>query len=100
LTAFAATVLALATNSPAEDRFHDNKVFIAALWRASQHEPNFPRLSLPDFKQRLVEANSQNLLHLSRADLVQSMDPKLVADSETVYLNATFHFVVVEGERP
>ncbi len=100
LTAFAATVRALAASSPAEDRFHDNKVFIAALWRASLREPNFPRLALPEFKERLVEANSQNLLHLSRADLVQAMDPHLVADSETVYLNATFHFVLLEGDRP
>ena len=100
LAAFAATVRALAAGSPPEDRFHDNKVFIAALWRASQREPNFPRLSLPEFKQRLVEANSQNLLHLSRADLVQAMDPQLVADSETTYLNATFHFVLLEGDRP
>ena len=100
LPVFAATVRALAASSPPEDRFHDNKVFIAALWRASQREPNFPRLSLPEFKQRLVEANSQHLLHLSRADLVQAMDPQLVADSETVYLNATFHFVLLEGDRP
>ena len=100
LTAFAATVRALAASSPPEDRFHDNKVFIAALWRASQREPNFPRLSLPEFKERLVEANSQNLLHLSRADLVQAMDPQLVADSETEYLNATFHFVLLEGDHP
>jgi hypothetical protein len=96
LPAFAATVRALAAASTPEDRFHDNKVFIAALWRTSQREPNFPRLSLAEFKQRLVEANSQNLLHLSRADLVQAMEPQLVADSETPYLNATFHFVVVE----
>jgi len=100
LTVFAATVRAMAAKSPPQDRFHDNKVFIAALWRATQREPNFPRLSLPDFKQRLVEANSQNLLHLSRADLVQAMDPQLVADSETDYLNATFHFVLLEGDRP
>jgi hypothetical protein len=99
LAAFAATVRALAAASAPEDRFHDNKVFIAALWRASQREPNFPRLSLPEFKQQLVEANSQNLLHLSRADLVQAMDSQLVADSETVYLNATFHFVLLEGDR-
>ena len=100
LPAFAATLRALAAGSPPEDRFHDNKVFIVAVWRESQREPNFPRLSLPEFKQRLVEANSQNLLHLSRADLVQAMDPQWVADSETVYLNATFHFVLVEGDHP
>jgi uncharacterized protein (DUF2267 family) len=100
LTDFAATVRALAAKSPLRDRFHDNKVFIAALWRASQQEPSFPRVSLDEFKERLVEANSHNLLHLSRADLVQAMDPQLVADSETVYLNASFHFVLIEGDHP
>jgi len=98
LPTFAATVRALAANSSHQDRFHDNKVFIAALWRASQQEPNFPRISLPEFKQRLVEANSHNLLHLSRADLVSAMDPQLVAESETAHLNATFHFVLLEAD--
>jgi hypothetical protein len=100
LAAFASTVRALANESRPEDRFHDNKVFIAALWRASQQERSFPRLSLPEFKQRLIEANAQHLLHLSRADLVQAMDPQLVAESETPYLNAAFHFVLLEEARP
>jgi hypothetical protein len=100
LPAFAATVRALAAGSPPEDRFHVNKVFIAALWRASQQEPSLQHLALPEFKRRLVEANAQHLLHLSRADLVQAMDPQLVAESETLYLNATFHFVLLEGDRP
>jgi hypothetical protein len=100
LAAFAATVRALAATSPPQDRFHDNKVFIVALWRGSQRELNFPRLSLAQFKQRLIEANAQHLLHLSRADLVQAMDPQLVADSETVHKNATFHFVLLEGDGP
>jgi hypothetical protein len=99
LPTFAATVLALAGGSPPQDRFHDNKVFIAALWRASQREPNFPRLTLTEFKQYLVEANSKHLLHLSRADLVPAMDSQLVADSETSHLNATFHFVLLEEAR-
>jgi hypothetical protein len=96
LTAFASTVRALASSSPPEDRFHDNKVFIAPLWRASQHESNFPPLALAEFKQRLIEANARHLIHLSRADLLQAMDPVLVAESETVHLNATFHFVLLE----
>jgi hypothetical protein len=100
LAAFAATVRALAAGSPSEDRFYDNKVFIAPLWRRSQREPNFPRLSLLGFKQRLIEANAKHFLHLSRADLVQAMDPRLVAESETAHLNATFHFVVLEESRP
>ena len=100
LPAFAATVAALAGRSPAADRFHDNKVFIAALWQASQREPAFPRLTLDEFKRRLVEANGQQLLHLSRADLIQAMDPHLVARSETTHLTSTFHFVLLEGGRP
>lgn len=100
LPAFANTVLKLARISPPADRFHDNKVFIAPLWRASQREPNFPRLSLAEFKGRLIQANREGLLHLSRADLVQAMDPRLVAESETSHLTATFHFVRLEGDRP
>jgi hypothetical protein len=96
LPAFARTVRALAASSPPEDRFHGNKVFIGPLWRMSQREPNFPRLSLPEFKQRLVESNTQNLLHLSRADLVEAMDHNMVADSEISHPNATFHFVLLE----
>jgi hypothetical protein len=99
LPAFAATVRALVSNSPPQDRFHDNKVFIAALWRASQRELNFPSLSLPEFKRRLVEANARHLLHLSRADFVQAMDPVLLAESETTYENAAFHFVLLEDAR-
>lgn len=97
LPAFAHTVLALARVSPPADRFHGFKVFIAPLWRASQREPAFPRLSLDQFKTRLIEANADGLLQLSRADLVPAMDPRLVAESETVHLNATFHFVRLEG---
>jgi hypothetical protein len=100
LAAFARTVRALADDSLPRDRFHDNKVFIAALWRSSQREPSFPRLSRDEFKDLLIAANSRGLLHLSRADLVQAMDPQIVADSETAYLNATFHFVLIEEVQP
>jgi hypothetical protein len=93
---FAATVKRLAADSQPHDRFHDNKVFISALWQASQAEPGFPRMPLEAFKQRLLESNREGLLHLSRADLVQAMDGGMVAASETCYLNATFHFVLLE----
>ena len=100
LPAFAAAVHALAAASPPADRFYDNKVFIAPLWKASQVRPAFPRLTLPEFKARLVEANGRRLLSLSRADLVQAMDPALVAESETAHLTATFHFVLLEDSHP
>ena len=100
LPAFAHTVAALSRTSPPQDRFHDNKVFIAAVWRASRREPNFPRLDLPEFKGGCSRPTRRDLLSLSRADLVQAMDPHLVAESETAYLNATFHFVLLSKDQP
>ena len=100
LVLFANTVQALARVSPPSDRFHDNKVYIASIWRASQREHGFPRMTLAEFKERLLAASAAGLLTLSRADLVQEMPASLVAESETGYLNATFHFVLLEENRP
>jgi hypothetical protein len=99
LDAFARTVKAAARDCRT-GWFGGNKVFISHVWRHLRDEPGFPPLDLPTFKQRLVEANNARLLTLSRADLVQVMDPIDVQESETAYLNATFHFVLVEGEQP
>jgi hypothetical protein len=74
-------------------RFGDNKVFIAYVWKALQADPAFPKMELAVFKGRLAEANNARLLDLSRADLVQAMDPADVRESEVHYLNATFHFL-------
>ena len=75
-------------------RFGDSKVFIAHVWRAQlQSDPAFRTMDLAAFKERLAEANNARLLDLSRADLVQAMDPDDVRQSEVHYLNATFHFV-------
>ena len=99
LPAFAATVQAVARDCPT-GRFGDNKVFINHLWRHLRDEPSFPALDLPTFKEKLVAANSAGLLTLSRADLVQVMDPADVQESETRYLNGEFHFVLVTKEQP
>jgi hypothetical protein len=74
-------------------RFGDSKIFIAHIWRALQADPTFRTMTLAAFKERLAEANNARLLDLSRADLVQAMDPNDVRESEVHYLNATFHFV-------
>ena len=92
LRAFAEHVLAAARSSPT-GRFGDNKVFIAHLWSAAQDDPALRGMDLDGFKQRLAEANNARLLDLSRADLVEAMDPEDVRTSETRYYNATFHFV-------
>jgi len=80
-------------------RFGDNKVFIIHVWRALQNDDDFHGLDLPAFKQRLAEANNARLLDLSRADLVQAMDPDDVRLSEVTYLNAAFHFIRIGSER-
>ncbi len=92
LRAFAEHVLAAARSSPT-GRFGDNKVFIAHLWSAAQDDSALRGMDLDTFKQRLGEANNARLLDLSRADLVEAMDPEDVRTSETRYYNATFHFV-------
>ena len=80
-------------------RYGDNKVFIAHVWKALEDEPEFRGMDLAGFKRRLAEANNARLLDLSRADLVQAMDPEDVRLSEVAYLNATFHFIRIEPER-
>ncbi len=97
LTDFANTVLSVARTSPT-GRFGTNKVFISHVWRQLRDEPRFKRLGTDGFKAKLVEANRADLLTLSRADLVQVMDPADVRESEIVYLNATFHFILIGKE--
>ena len=62
-------------------------------------DPEFRGTDFPTFKQRLAEANNARLLDLSRADLVQAMDPEDVQLSEVSYLNASFHFIRIDPER-
>jgi hypothetical protein len=97
LEAFAHTVVAVARRSPT-GRFGDNKVFINHVWRQVADEPRFTPLGPTGFKDKLVEANRENLLTLSRADLVQVMDPADVRESETAHLNAVFHFILLEKQ--
>jgi hypothetical protein len=92
LPSFAEQVKSAARECPT-GRFGDNKVFIAHVWKALQIDPAFRTMELDAFKEHLAEANNARLLDLSRADLVQAMDPDDVRQSEVHYLSATFHFV-------
>ena len=80
LSAFAGTVIRLAKDAPEAVRFQGNRAYISAVWRESQREPGFPRVTLPEFKARLVEANANGFLRLIRADLVELMDRDLLAE--------------------
>jgi hypothetical protein len=92
LHAFATRVLAAAQSSTT-GRFGEDRVFISHVWRALQEQAQ--GLDERTFKSRLVEANRARLLSLSRADLVEAMNPADVAMSETRYLGATFHFIAL-----
>jgi hypothetical protein len=94
LAPFARRVVEAARSSPS-GRFGDKKVFVVHVWRALQDDPAFAPMGLDGFKRRLAEANNARLLDLSRADLVEAMDPEDVRLSEVPYLGASFHFVRV-----
>ncbi len=99
LAAFASRAADAARTSPA-GHFGDNKTFIAHVWRQFRDGQSGPPLTEEEFKRRLTEANHAGLLRLSRADLVEVMNPEDVRASETRYLNATFHFVEYQEPRP
>jgi hypothetical protein len=90
LSAFASRVLHTARTATS-GRFGDDRVFISHIWHAMKGAG----LDEQAFKNRLVEANQKRLLSLSRADMVELMDPADVAASETRYLGATFHFIAL-----
>lgn len=82
-----------AARASASGRFGEDKIFISHVWRTLRGQ--LQGLDEQSFKSRLVEANRARFLSLSRADLVEAMDAADVADSETRYLGATFHFIAL-----
>ncbi len=95
LTEFALDVMEAARSAPT-GRWHDKKVFISHVWASLQRRGTVSRITFDDFQRRLVEAHQARLLRLSRADLVEAMPRADVEASETVHLNATFHFVRID----
>jgi hypothetical protein len=73
----------------------DDLVLISHVWKHVRDWSEFQSVDLPAFKEKLLAANRERLLTLSRADLVQALDPRDVLDSETTYLNAAFHFLKI-----
>jgi len=89
--AFAKLVLASARASKT-GRFGSGKVFISHVARQLEKD-GFRVGDDHAFKGRLVAVHRKQLLSLSRADLVEAMDPKDVDASEASYMSSTFHFV-------
>ncbi|WP_228052186.1 hypothetical protein [Nodosilinea sp. LEGE 07298] len=82
-----------AAKATQDGRLGDSKVFISRVWATLQQQHPDLKLSLEGFKQRLVNANQQRRLDLSRADLAYALDAKDVSASEINHLNSTFHFI-------
>jgi hypothetical protein len=81
--------------------FGRDKVLVHHVWRAAHGRPvaGLP-VDLDSFKQLLVRLNGAGRLALSRADLVQLMDPAELARAEIRVGNATFHFIRAGANRP
>jgi hypothetical protein len=92
LHAFAAKVhqLACSTNT---GRFGEHMVFISHVWDRFRRDVIAARMTRQDFKDHLAEANRENLLTLSRADLVSGMNPDDVQQSEIKLRHSSFHFI-------
>nr|BDT32252.1 hypothetical protein MFMH1_19210 [Myxococcus sp. MH1] len=87
---FAEHVLSVARALPT-GRYGRDKVFISHVWRALQPEWS----NREAFDAALLEANRSQHLSLTRADLIATMDPTDVAESEVRAHGSSFHFVVV-----
>ncbi len=77
--------------------FGREKIFISHAFRCYQERFPNRSISIATFKEHLIQAHRKNLLQLSRADLVEAMPQQDVAESETSYLNARYHFIRIPG---
>lgn len=75
--------------------FGDNKVFISDVYDSLKKQD--PSLTEAEFKKRLMAAHNADQMDLSRADLVQEMDPDRVARSLVQHPagRGEFHFIRV-----
>ncbi|MBF2075127.1 MAG: hypothetical protein IGS50_15400 [Synechococcales cyanobacterium C42_A2020_086] len=82
-----------AARSTQAGRLGDSKVFISRVWETFQKQHPNLGITLEDFKKRLIAANQQRKLDLSRADLAYALETEDVSASEIRHLNSTFHFI-------
>ena len=70
LVHFAKKVMEVARYLPEEYKFGPNKAYICKVWEVGFKN----QMDLGTFKEYLKQANTQGLIYLSRADLVQVMN--------------------------
>lgn len=92
LPAFADRVRQLAC-SATTGRFGEHKVFISHVWSRFRQDAVAVGMTRQEFNNHLVDANRENLVTLSRADLVSGMNPDDVQQSEIKLPHSSFHFI-------
>jgi len=88
---FAKKVMEVARYLPEEYKFGPNKAYICKVWEVGFKN----QMDLGTFKEYLKQANTQGLIYLSRADLVQVMNQEwlklsriqLVPGSDTIVVD-------------
>jgi hypothetical protein len=95
LQTFAELVRTLAPSAPT-GWTGDDLLLISHVWNHVHGRPEFQAYDNASFKEKLVEANRARLLTLSRADLIQALDPQDVRESEVSYLDSVFHFLKIQ----
>lgn len=86
-----------ATKTSPSGWFGDKRVFINHVWFNWLEITSIEEdVSLSDFKELLIKAHRKGYLSLSRADLVEAMDPVDVKASTAKYMGATWNFVNVK----
>ena len=85
----ASNLLEVAENLPASAKYHGRNVF---LWPLLQRFGLTPQ----EAKPALMKMHQNDEITLTRADLVEAMDPEMVRRSEVSHSGARFHFLTVE----
>lgn len=92
--AFAGDVQRIVDRAPESASFGDRKVFIGDIYAEYNKQNPMPR---EVFNSLMIDAQKRGMLTMSRADLVQAMDPEQVRESEIRHLNGEFNFVTRDG---
>ena len=82
-----------AAESCSSGRFGNDKVFISHVFKELQRQGSLHAASRDGFERRLLDAYNAHRLSLSRADLVEAMPERDVAESEVRSGTAQFHFI-------
>jgi hypothetical protein len=93
-SSFADDVYAAAENAA---KFGPDKAFISSIYK---NMPEATRGTLDEFKTKLLKAQRDGDLIMTRADLVAAMDRKVVADSTIRDMGAEFQFVNLQRPSP